>query len=90
MVLCAASYDGGVFPCMHDFLSHLQMKGYKNRTIGMLENGSWGPTAARTMKGLIEPMKDITLVEPLVTIRSAQKPADEVQLNALADAMLAE
>ena len=87
MVLCAASYDGGVFPCMHDFLSHLQMKGYKNRTIGMLENGSWGPTAARTMKGLIEPMKDITLVDPVVTIRSTMKDADLPAMKELAEAI---
>ena len=76
MVLCAASYDAGVFPPMHDLLYHLQIKNYQNRTIALLENGSWAPTAARTMKALIEPMKNITLVEPVVTIRSRMKDSD--------------
>ena len=76
MVLCASSYDAGVFPPMHDLLYHLQIKNYQNRTIALLENGSWAPTAAKTMKGLIEPMKNITLVEPVVTIRSRMKESD--------------
>ena len=90
MILAAASYDGGVFPCMESFLVHLKSKAYQKRKVGLVENGSWAPCAGRIMKSTLESMKDITLVEPLVTIRSAQKPADEVQLNALADAMLAE
>jgi len=90
MILAAASYDGGVFPCMESFLAHLKSKAYQKRKVGLVENGSWAPCAGRIMKSALESMKDITLVEPLVTIRSAQKPADEVQLNALADAMLAE
>ena len=90
MILAAASYDGGVFPCMESFLAHLKSKAYQKRKVGLVENGSWAPCAGRIMKSTLESMKDITLVEPLVTIRSAQKPADEVQLNALADAMLAE
>jgi len=90
MILAAASYDGGVFPCMESFLAHLKSKAYQKRKVGLVENGSWAPCAGRIMKSTLESMKDITLAEPLVTIRSAQKPADEVQLNALADAMLAE
>lgn len=90
MILAAASYDGGVFPCMESFLAHLKSKAYQKRKVGLVENGSWAPCAGRIMKSTLESMKDITLVEPLVTIRSAQKSADEVQLNALADAMLAE
>lgn len=90
MILAAASYDGGVFPCMESFLAHLKSKAYQKRKVGLVENGSWAPCAGRIMKSTLESMKDITLVEPLVTIRSAQKPADELQLNALADAMLAE
>ena len=87
MILCAASYDAGVFPCMHDFLSHLQMKGFQNRTVGLLENGSWGPTAARTMKGLLEPMKNITIVDPVVTIRSTMKDSDIPNMKQLVDAI---
>ena len=87
MILCAASYDAGVFPCMHDFLSHLQMKGFQNRTVGLLENGSWGPTAARTMKGLLDPMKNITIVDPVVTIRSTMKDSDIPNMKQLVDAI---
>ena len=88
MVLAAASYDGGVFPCMQDFLHHLQNKAYQNRKVGIVENGSWGPTAARTMKAILEPMKNITIVDPVVTIKSTLKESDIPNLEALADAML--
>ena len=88
MVLAAASYDGGVFPCMQDFLHHLQSKAYQNRKVGIVENGSWGPTAARTMKAILEPMKNITIVDPVVTIKSTLKESDIPNLEALADAML--
>ena len=85
MVLAAASYDGGVFPCMQDFLHHLQSKAFQNRTVGLIENGTWGPTAGRTMKGILETMKNITIVEPMVTIRSAMKESDLPAMEALAD-----
>ena len=85
MVLAAASYDGGVFPCMQDFLNHLQSKAVQNRTVGIIENGTWGPTAGRTMKGILETMKNITIVEPMVTIRSAMKESDLPAMEALAD-----
>jgi flavorubredoxin len=85
MVLAAASYDGGVFPCMQDFLHHLQSKAYQNRTVGIIENGSWGPTAGRTMKGILETMKNVTIVEPMVTIRSAMKEADLPAFETLAE-----
>ena len=89
IVVMAASYDAGVFPVMHDFLYHLQIKNYQKRRFGIVENGSWAPTAGRVMREMIEAMKDCTIVEPLVTIRSRMKPADEEQLALLADAMLA-
>lgn len=88
LVVAASSYDGGVFPVMHDFLYHLQIKNYQNRRIGIIENGSWTPCAARAMRTLIEPMKQITVVEPVVTIRSRMKQADLPALEALADAVL--
>lgn len=87
MVLAGASYDGGVFPCMQDFLNHLQSKAYQNRTVGIIENGSWGPTAGRTMKGMLETMKNVTIVDPMVTIRSSMKETDVPAFEALADAM---
>ena len=87
MVLAAASYDGGVFPCMQDFLHHLQSKAYQKRTVGILENGSWGPTAGRTMKAILETMKNVSVVEPLVTIKSTLKEENMADLEALADAI---
>ena len=88
LVLAASSYDAGVFPVMHDFLHHLQIKNYQKRRIGLIENGSWAPCAARAMRTLIEPMKEITLVEPTVTIRSRMKQSDIPAMEALADAIL--
>ncbi len=87
MVVAGASYDGGVFPCMQDFLHHLQSKAYQNRTIGIIENGSWGPTAGRTMKAILETMKNVTIVDPMVTIKSTMKESDMPALEALADAI---
>ena len=87
MVLAAASYDAGVFPIMQDFLHHLQSKAYQNRTIGLLENGSWAPTAAKTMRSILDTMKNITIVEPVVTIKSALKENDIPALEELADAL---
>ena len=88
IVVAAASYDGGVFPVMHDFLYHLQIKNYQKRRFGIVENGSWAPSAGRVMKEMIEAMKDCEIVEPMVTIRSRMKPADEEQLALLADNLL--
>ena len=88
MILAAASYDAGVFPCMEDFLHHLKAKNYQKRTVGMIENGSWAPTAARAMKGILEGMKNITIVEPVVTIKSTMKDSDIPKMEELADAIL--
>ena len=85
VVVAASSYDAGVFPVMHDFLYHLQIKNYQKRKFGIIENGSWAPTAGKVMKGMIEAMKDCEIVEPIVTIRSRMKAADEAQLELLAD-----
>ena len=87
MVLAAASYDAGVFPIMQDFLHHLQAKAFQNRTVGLIENGSWAPTAAKTMRNILETMKTITIVEPVVTIKSVLKETDIPALDQLADAL---
>lgn len=84
MILCAASYDGGVFPCMQDFLLRLQSKAYQNRTVGMVENGSWAPCAARVMRNIVDTFKNITVVEPVVTIKSTVKESDKAALSSLA------
>ena len=89
LVVAAASYDADVFPPMHDFLHHLKLKAYQKRRVGIIENGSWAPCAGRVMKGMLETMKEIEIVEPMVTIRSAMKQGDIPALEALADAVLA-
>lgn len=89
LVVAASSYDAGVFPVMHDFLYHLQIKNYQKRRLGIVENGSWAPTAGRVMRAMIEQLKNCEIVEPMVTIRSRMKEADLPQLELLAQAMLA-
>lgn len=88
VVVAASSYDAGVFPPMHDFLYHLQIKGFQKRRFGIIENGSWAPTAGRAMRTMIEALKDCEIVEPMVTIRSRMKPADEVLLEQLANKLI--
>ncbi|MBP3473218.1 MAG: FprA family A-type flavoprotein [Paraprevotella sp.] len=90
LVVAAASYDANVFPPMYDFLHHLQIKGYQKRRAGIIENGSWAPTAGRVMQEMLGQMKNIDIVEPLVTIRSRMKETDVIALETLADAILAE
>lgn len=89
LVLAAASYDGGVFPCMEDFLHHLRAKTYRSRKVALLENGTWAPSAARTMRSILDEMKNITICEPVVTIRSTMKEADKEAMKELAEAILA-
>ena len=87
LLLAAASYDGGVFTPMEFFLSRLKHKNYQKRRVAILENGTWAPTAAKTIKKTISEMSNVTLVEPVVTIRSAYKPADDAAFSALCDAL---
>ena len=89
LIVAAASYDADVFPPMHDFLHHLKLKAYQKRRVGIIENGSWAPCAGRVMKSMLETMKDIEIVEPMVTIQSAMKQGDIPAMEALADAILA-
>lgn len=88
MVLCASSYDAGVFPPMHVFLYKLGIKGYQSRQVALVENGSWAPSAGKTMRGMLEAMKEIQIVEPMVTIRSAWKEEYQEELNTLIDSIL--
>ena len=89
LVLAAASYDAGVFPCMEDFLCHLVSKKFQNRTVAIVENGTWAPSAAKVIKAKLDVMKDITLAEPVVTIKSSLKADTRAQLEKLADALTA-
>ena len=87
-VFAASSYDASLFTPMHDFLHRLSTKGYCRRRAGIVENGSWAPSAGRVIRQMLSEMKDMELVEPVVTIRSRMKPSDETALAALADAIL--
>lgn len=88
LVVAASSYDGGVFTPMHEFLHRLKIKGYSNRTVGIIENGSWAPCAARAMREVFDTMKNLRVVEPVVTIRSRMKSTDLSALEGLADSLL--
>lgn len=89
MIVAASSYDAGLFTPMYDFLHRLQIKGYCKRTVAIVENGSWAPSAGRVMREMLGEMKEVSVLEPAVTIRSRMKPEDLPALEALADAVLA-
>jgi flavorubredoxin len=88
LVLACATYDGGMFPVMNDLLYHLKLKNFQNRKVGLVQNGSWGPISGRQMAAILETMKNIEIVGPVVTIKSTVKPETVTALEELADAML--
>ena len=88
MVLCASSYDGGVMPLMRDFICHLADKTYQKRTVALVENGTWAPSAARTMRALLEPLKEITILEQTVTIKTTLNDDSRAALKQLADELM--
>ncbi len=85
MVLVASSYNAGVYPPMRNFLGHLVERNFQNRKIAIMENGSWAPSAARTIKNIIEPMKNIEIIEPIITIKSALKDENIVEMGKIVD-----
>lgn len=87
MVLASASYDGGIFPPMEEFLHHLKSKTYRGRQVGIVENGTWAPSAAKGIKELLGQMKDIVICEPVITIKSAANKAVYEQMEMLAEAL---
>lgn len=88
MIVACPTYDAGLFPFMEKFLRHLKHKNYQNRTVGIIENGSWAPAAAKNMKELLEQMKDITIVEPIIHIRTTMSQNNEEEMKKLVSAML--
>lgn len=87
LVLASITYNGDIFPFMRTFIDHLTERSYQNRTVGMIENGSWAPMAAKVMKTRLEPCKNLTWLDT-VTVRSALTAANDAQLDAMADALL--
>lgn len=88
MVLASPTYDGGLMPVMMDFIYHLKSKAYQNRTVGFIENGSWAPMSGKLMKEQMTAMKNINIIEDVVTVKSALKAADEAKLEELADKLM--
>ena len=88
MIIVASSYEGGVFPQVREFLHRLQSKGYQKRKVAIVENGTWSPSAGRTIRELLESMKAIEIVEPMVTIYSVMNECNMEELNTLADEMV--
>ncbi len=87
LVLAAATYDGGLFPCMEDFLHHLKGKNFQKRKVGLMENGSWAPQAAKKMREILEGMKEIEILEPVVTIKSTMKEETKNVMSELVDVL---
>ena len=88
LVLATTTYNGEIFPFMRTFINHLTERNYQNRVVGFIENGSWAPRAATVMKSLFAASKNITFVEPTVTVKGALSPDSEAQLDALADSLM--
>ena len=87
VVLAASTYNADVFPPMRNFIHGLVERGFRGRTIGLMENGSWAPMAAKVMRGMLDACKELTILDPVVTVRSALNEESTAQLNALAEAM---
>lgn len=88
LVLAAPTYDAGIMPVMQDFIHHLAIKNYQNRRVAIIDNGSWAPVAGKKMREAMEAMKDITIVEPMVTVESTVKADTIEKLNTLAEALI--
>ncbi|MEE0859551.1 MAG: FprA family A-type flavoprotein [Acutalibacteraceae bacterium] len=88
LVVAGPTYDGGLFPVVEDFLYHLKLKNYQNRKVAFIENGSWAPLAGKKMKEYFESMKNITLCDTMVTVKSTLNQTSREQLNKLADELL--
>ncbi len=88
IVLCASSLDGGVMSFMEDYLHHLKSKNYQNRTVAIVQNGSFGPSAAKTIKGILDEMKNITVIDPPVTLWGPMKDSDKPAIDAMIDALI--
>lgn len=90
MVVAAPSYDAGVFPIMNDFLHHLKVKAYQNRKVGIIENGTWAPSAGKVMNEYLTSMKDIEICPTMVSIRSSANEDTYKAMDHLADELLTE
>ena len=88
LIVAASSYNAGLFPPMEQFLNRLKERNYQKRTVGIIENGSWAPSAGKCMKNILQEMKDLKIVEPVITIKSRMKDNNIEEMNKLADEIL--
>lgn len=87
-IFATTTYNGGIFPFMHEFIHHLTERSFQGRKIGLMENGTWAPTAAKTMKAMLEGCKNLEFAESIVSIKSAMSAANEAEIEALAKEMI--
>ena len=90
LILATTTYNNDIFPFMREFIEHLTARGFCDRTVAIIENGSWAPSAARVIKSLLEKSKNLTFAEPIVTLRSALSEESTAQLELLAKALCGE
>ena len=88
LIVASSSYNAGLFPPMKQFLDHLKERSYQNRTVGIIENGSWAPSAGKCMKGTLEEMKNINIIEPIITIKSTMSDENMKQMKEMANKIL--
>ena len=88
LIVAASSYNAGLFPPMEQFLNRLKERNYQKRTVGIIENGSWAPSAGKCMKNVLQEMKDLKILEPVITIKSRMKDNNVEEMNKLADEIL--
>ena len=88
LIVASSSYNAGLFPPMKQFLDHLKERNYQNRTVGIIENGSWAPSAGKCMKGTLEEMKNIHIIEPMITLKSTMSEENISQMEEMADVLL--
>ena len=85
MIIASPTYDAGLFPTTEKFLRHLKAKNYQNRKVGIIENGSWAPMAGKHMKDILKDMKDISICEPMVTIKTTMNDETVSKIEELAE-----
>ena len=84
LIVASSSYNAGLFPPMEHFLSKLKERNFQNRTVAIIENGTWAPSSGKVMKNMLQEMKNISIIEPIITIESTMKEKTKNELNELA------
>ena len=88
LIVASSSYNAGLFPPMEHFLKYLKERNYQNRTVGIIENGSWAPSAGKCMKDTLQSMKNINIIEPVITVKSTMNDENIAQMEQMANDIL--